>query len=516
MKRILILLVIFCGALQAAECIAHRGDSIRHPDNTLKAIASAWKAGADVVEVDVRMTGDGALVLFHDADWKKESIKDMTHAQLDAKVKDHAVPTLVQCLKSAEAGQHLLLDLKERSAPFLRKVLAEVGEFTPSGCRVNLQSTDLKALSALRKEAPKEMALFYVTNLKNEPGAAELADQLALRGVQGITAQGRDHVDKGYVAAFQRKGLKYFVWTINPPDRIQHYVGLGVDGVITDDPATFRKLVPRAKQPKKALPFPGEVFSVAGHTAFLILPGADKRKPPIPWVWYAPTLPRLPGKQESWMFEQWLAQGIAIAGIDVGESYGSPKGTEGYSALYAELTGNRGLAAKPCLLARSRGGLMLYNWAAENPGKVSGVAGIYPVCNLVSYPGLARACAAYDLSKQGLADALARHNPVNRLKSLAEAKVPLFHLHGDADKLVPLAANSGMLKENYTTWGGPMTLEVIKGGRHDVKPHWFTSQKLVDFVSFHATGGRAIQGDKALRKRLLDSISSESTWEIEE
>jgi hypothetical protein len=43
-------------------------------------------------------------------------------------------------------------------------------------------------------------------------------------------------------------------------------------------------------------------------------------------VWYAPTLPNLPGPEERWMFEKFRAAGIAVAGIDAGESYGSPAG----------------------------------------------------------------------------------------------------------------------------------------------------------------------------------------------
>ena len=69
----------------------------------------------------------------------------------------------------------------------------------------------------------------------------------------------------------------------------------------------------------KQLPLPGKSFQVQGHTAFLILPKQPrKQKTPTPWVWYAPTLSNLPGKEERWMFKLWLDQGIAIAGIDVG------------------------------------------------------------------------------------------------------------------------------------------------------------------------------------------------------
>ena len=90
-----------------------------------------------------------------------------------------------------------------------------------------------------------------------------------------------------------------------------------------------------------------------------------------------------------------LAKGIAIAGVDVGESYGSPEGRKVYSALYNELVTGKGFAPRAALLARSRGGLMLYNWAAENPDKVRCIVGIYPVCDLRSYPGLERAAPAY-------------------------------------------------------------------------------------------------------------------------
>ena len=64
---------------------------------------------------------------------------------------------------------------------------------------------------------------------------------------------------------------------------------------------------------EKSLPLPGEAFQLDGYDAFVILPPGTKTD--IPWVWYAPTLRGLPAKSEVWMFEQFLAKGIAIAGI---------------------------------------------------------------------------------------------------------------------------------------------------------------------------------------------------------
>ncbi|OIO95005.1 MAG: alpha/beta hydrolase [Armatimonadetes bacterium CG_4_10_14_3_um_filter_66_18] len=227
---------------------------------------------------------------------------------------------------------------------------------------------------------------------------------------------------------------------------------------------------------------PGEVFSVAGRTAFVIpgkARGDDKAKP---WVWHAPTLPNLPGAAERWMFEKFVDAGIAIAGIDVGESYGSPAGRLPYSALYAELTSVRGYSPKPVLLGRSRGGLMLLSWACENPDKVAGFAGIYPVCNLASYPGIAKAAPAYELTPEELAGHLAEHNPVDRLAALAAAGVPLFCIHGDSDQVVSLEANSGLLNTRYTALGGRMQLIVPPGQGHNMWPGFFQCEELVSFV----------------------------------
>lgn len=238
--------------------------------------------------------------------------------------------------------------------------------------------------------------------------------------------------------------------------------------------------------PMKNLPVPGEVFRVSGRTAFLIPakiePGKVKG-----WVWYAPTLPNLPGKEERWMFEKFLASGISIAGIDVGESFGSPAGRAQFTALYDEMTSRRGYSTKPVLLGRSRGGLMTLSWAAENPDKVGGFAGIYPVCSFASYPGVANAAGAYGLSSAQLQARLSEHNPVDRLAGLAKAKVPLFAIHGDIDKVVPLEVNSGLMKERYAAMGGSMELLVPKSQGHNMWVGFFQCEELVRFVRTHSS-----------------------------
>jgi len=235
------------------------------------------------------------------------------------------------------------------------------------------------------------------------------------------------------------------------------------------------------------LPIPGEELEIKGHPACLVRPERAAGPTPTPWVWYAPLRPDTPGDEMRWAFEQIVARGCAIACIDVGESHGSPMGVAVFTALYRGLVDQRGLSLRPALLGRSRGGLMLLNWAADNADSVACFAGIYPVCNLASYPGLVTASASYGITAAMLSAQLEKHNPIDRLASLAKADVPVFLLHGDSDQIVPHDKNSALLKDRYESLGGQATLEIIAGGGHDCQPHWFTNQNMIDFLTRRAT-----------------------------
>ena len=191
------------------------------------------------------------------------------------------------------------------------------------------------------------------------------------------------------------------------------------------------------------------------------------------------------------MHEQFLQAGVAVAGIDAGEAYGSPNGQKLMTALYEELTKKRGFAKKPCLLGRSRGGLWVSSWAIKHPDKVAGIAGIYPVFDLRTYPGPDRAAPAYEMKPEELTAALDEHNPIAKVDILAKAKVPVFIIHGDEDKVVPLKENSQALVERYKAAGADdvVKLVVIKGQGHNFWPGFFRCQDLVDFAIAKAKAG---------------------------
>jgi len=235
-------------------------------------------------------------------------------------------------------------------------------------------------------------------------------------------------------------------------------------------------------KPVKELILPGESFLLQDRPAFILWPEPEKRQTPQPWILYAPTLPGYPDSHERWMHQQFLDAGIAVAGIDMGEAYGSPTGTAGQQALYEHLVQQRGFSPKPCLFGRSRGGLWVSSWAIQNPDKVAGIIAIYPVFDLRTYPGLDAAAPAYQATAAELTQRLEQANPIEQAHVLANHKIPFAIIHGDIDTVVPLPENSQRMAEIYRTADAAdyMHLEVVPGQGHNYWEGFFRSQPLVD------------------------------------
>ncbi|MEQ9411295.1 MAG: sulfatase-like hydrolase/transferase [Fuerstiella sp.] len=254
-----------------------------------------------------------------------------------------------------------------------------------------------------------------------------------------------------------------------------------------------------AAVPKRTQVLPGgRSFLLNGRHAFLMTPeptdGTGSGKTPDdkessssgrrkPWIFYGPTLSAYPDKAESWMHQQFLDAGIAVAGIDVGEAYGSPHAFPHFEALYQEML-KQGYSKTPALLGRSRGGLWVSSWAIAHPERVAGLGGIYPVYDFTTYPGLDRAATAYGLSAGQLKAEQKQLNPIRRANVLAEARIPVFIIHGTDDTVVPLEANSAELQRLYEQHDAGELITVLRaeGQGHSFWPGFFHCQELVDFL----------------------------------
>ncbi|MCB1210574.1 MAG: prolyl oligopeptidase family serine peptidase [Verrucomicrobiales bacterium] len=234
-----------------------------------------------------------------------------------------------------------------------------------------------------------------------------------------------------------------------------------------------------AQQPATVAP---ETFQVNGHNAFIA--AAPKPAEGKPWLWYAPTLRSLSFGERKMYFETFMKAGISIAGFDLGEVRGSPSSTNQFTKFYDAMVA-RGYSPKPILLGQSRGGMMTLAWAFRHPDKVRAWVGIYPVCNLASWPLMrseAQTLKDFAMTKEELTAKLSDFNPIDHLDGLLANKVPMFVVHGDNDVVVPYNDNSKLLKERYEAGGGSITVKVIPGEGHKVGPSFFDCPELVNFV----------------------------------
>jgi len=230
------------------------------------------------------------------------------------------------------------------------------------------------------------------------------------------------------------------------------------------------------------LPMPGQVFQVNGKNAFVIK--SEKPAAGNPWVWYAPTLKSYPHHSQKFYFERLLAHGIAIAGYDLGEVRGAPGSSKKFTGFYDAMVA-KGYSAKPILLGQSRGGLMLLCWAFRNPDKVGAFTGIYPVCNIASWPlqnSKPSVVADYGMSEDEILENLETLNPPTNMAQLIANRVPMFLLHGDSDRVVPLRKNSALIKGAYQKTGGDIQLKIVPGKGHAEVPEFFKDQDLLEFI----------------------------------
>ncbi|MGJ8641226.1 MAG: alpha/beta hydrolase family protein [Opitutaceae bacterium] len=207
-----------------------------------------------------------------------------------------------------------------------------------------------------------------------------------------------------------------------------------------------------------------------------------------PWVWRA----RFFG-HEPQLDIALLQRGFHVAYVDVSDLYGAPKAVDRFNRFYEYLTTQHGFDPKPALEALSRGGLIAYNWAIANPDKLSCIYADAPVCDFRSWPGgkgssagsandWERCLKAYGLDEETAL--IYDKNPIDQLANLAKAGIPILHVVGDVDAVVPVAENTAIVERRYKALGG--SIEVIHKPNVGHHPHSLNDPTpMVDFILKH-------------------------------
>ncbi|MDI1313024.1 GDSL-type esterase/lipase family protein [Prosthecobacter sp.] len=229
-------------------------------------------------------------------------------------------------------------------------------------------------------------------------------------------------------------------------------------------------------------------LTIAGKSVTVVAPktAASGR----PWVWHGEFFGHKPAPDIAL-----LGKGFHIVYMKINDMLGSPGAVKLWDACYAELTTKYGLSTKPSLVGLSRGGLYCYNWAIANPDKVSCIYADAPVCDFKSWPG-GKGKGKGDAKNWALvpklwgfkdeAEALAyKGNPVDSLAPLAKNHVPLLHVYGDADDVVPWDENTSLIESRYKALGGSITLIRKPGVGHH--PHGLDdSTPIIEFIAKNA------------------------------
>lgn len=217
--------------------IAHRGASAAFPENTVAAFEGARAQGADWVELDVRRTADGALVILHDAALPGGQLAvNLVRADIDA-----AVPSLVEALDACN-GMGVNIEIKNHPADpdhdptmlVAQGVVAEV-QRRDIRDRVLVSCFDLDTVDAVRSMDPSIPTAYLVLD-PEERTAIDLAVE---RGHQAIHPW-NPMVDEALIRRAHDAGLLVNTWTVDDPDRIVELAAWGIDGIVTNAPDVAR------------------------------------------------------------------------------------------------------------------------------------------------------------------------------------------------------------------------------------------------------------------------------------
>jgi glycerophosphoryl diester phosphodiesterase len=209
--------------------IAHRGEPVGHRENTLPAFAAAVALRADMVEIDLRRTRDGAIVVLHDQTlerlWGLEaSVGDVDLADVaalgDGEVR---IPTLGEVLGAVPLP--LMVDFTRREV-----VAGGLDEVRAAGAleRCLFVTGNVEALRQLRAaSADARIGLTWLDG--PEPPLALLRE---LRAEYWNPWFG--HITAGGVDAVHQEGLRVSTWTVDTPEDTAGVLGAGVDAVVSN------------------------------------------------------------------------------------------------------------------------------------------------------------------------------------------------------------------------------------------------------------------------------------------
>jgi glycerophosphoryl diester phosphodiesterase len=239
--------------------IAHRGDKAHAPENTLAAFKLAAENGADAIEFDVKLTADGRVIVLHDPTVDRTTNGTGKISQLPlAEVKEldagrrfselfrgERIPTLDEVFETVGEQLHINIELTNYATPFDSLVPKVVDLVKKHGLQNRMLfssffARNLQMTRLLLPDVPRGLLC-----MRGRLGA--WARMFSWRGDFFALHPYFTDTNPGLVDRVHSAGKRVHVWTVNPEEDLKRMVGLGVDAIITDDPALALQLLGRSR-----------------------------------------------------------------------------------------------------------------------------------------------------------------------------------------------------------------------------------------------------------------------------
>lgn len=237
--------------------IAHRGNSAHAPENTLPAFESAVRVGADLIELDYYHSADGTPVVFHDKTLSrttnatdilgrgnlaiaKTSLKDLKRLDaggwFDKKFAGTPIPTLEEAIDVIHPRATVLIEHKAGDAATCVRLLRAKRITT----EVVVQSFNWEFLRDCHQLAPDLTLCALCGQTPNE----QRLKQIRQTGAK-VVAWNHAKLTPEHVRLFQQAGLRVWAYTVNDSQVAKRLIKFGVNGIITDQPATLGREMQR-------------------------------------------------------------------------------------------------------------------------------------------------------------------------------------------------------------------------------------------------------------------------------
>ncbi len=231
--------------------IAHRGASAYAPENTMAAFELARRQATDMIELDVRLTADGRLVVFHDETterWNGQArpVATCTLAELQAlDIGGERAPALEEVLDFARvSGMRLNIELKTTGMAARCAELLSAFHLVEQVIVSSFSEAALRELRAVAPATPRGY-LMGVRTIDPAVRARELWPFFALRAVEAVAWH--PHYDlpqlDRLIPLVRRAGYQVNVWTVDEPERMRALAALGATGIITNRPDLARQVL---------------------------------------------------------------------------------------------------------------------------------------------------------------------------------------------------------------------------------------------------------------------------------